>query len=186
VADAVAHLLDVLGVDLLDDNFIETPRRVANYFLEHFPDRAEVEAELSSYESASFPSTYGGIVLVPNISAYGLCPHHLLPVEYSIHVAYIPNGQAIGLSKLGRIAQQIGSLALLQETATDLIADVLSRSLRTDDVMVQMVGAHLCMRCRGIREPQAETITTTARGRFLRNQDGCKDEFYLMLPRRDR
>lgn len=179
---AVADLLNALGVNLSDPNYVDTPDRYARWVLEHFPDRSSsIEDELRGLESKTFPTRYHGMVTQTGITVNGLCPHHLLPVTYDVAVGYIPKDKAIGLSKLARIAHSILSPAGLQEDGTVLIAEVFSLLLDVEDVAVVVRGVHSCMTVRGIREHDSETTTSEMRGVFLSNERQAKDEFLQIV-----
>lgn len=186
VRKAVEDLLVELGVDMDDENFRETPRRVAAYLMSHFTAHLEIEAELDKYAQAVFPSDYEGMVVVDNIRAYGICPHHLLPIIYTIHVGYIPTVDTIGISKLARLPKLLARLPTLQEDLTKLIADELSELLGTPHVAVAVEGVHMCMVCRGVQSDRSATSTSTVNGFFATNDNGAKDEFYNIISRRSR
>lgn len=175
VARAVGDLLKALGVDLLDENFVETPRRVATYLLEHFVGGSEFEESTESFEEATFPSEYDGMIMQA-VSAVGMCPHHLLPVLYEGVVGYIPDRVTVGLSKLSRIAKQCLRTPILQEFGTLLVADTLSDVLKTEHVAVALRGKHLCMMIRGVEDTNSHTVTSELRGDF-RDDPSCRAEF---------
>jgi len=180
---AVAHLLMSLGVDLDDPNFKETPRRVAAYFTEHFRTEEEVGTELQELKRAIFPAQYKEMVTEKNIQAHGICPHHLLPVEYTIHVGYLPNRHVVGLSKLARVPMLLTGLPLLQEELTYRIAQTLKELLDTEHVAVLVTGVHMCMVVRGVEQHASETVTSTMLGRYLENYRDCKMEFLAEVRR---
>jgi GTP cyclohydrolase I len=177
VARAVGELLRALRVDLEDENFVETPRRVANYLLEHFISEEEFEESLEEFQSAVFPTDYTGMVTLVGVRVFGICPHHLLPVVYDVDIAYIPQQFAVGLSKLARLASLCLKQPLLQETATLFLADTLEETLKTSHVAVFIEGQHQCMVVRGV-EKDAVTVTTELRGAFLEDEK-ARNEFLL-------
>jgi len=179
VQSAVASLLEELGVDLKDPNYVDTPKRVAEYFLEHYRTKRAVREEIAEIATAVFPSEYEGIVQVSGATIWSMCPHHLLPVEYKVTVAYIPSGQTIGLSKLVRIPKIICAEPALQEDSTLRIANVLSDVLGTEDVAVVLQGRHLCMACRGVEEINAVTSTSEMRGAFF-TEGSARNEFFQL------
>ena len=176
VARAIGDLLFALKVDLEDENYANTPYRVARYFLEHFMAPGEFEEKLESFREAVFPSEYGGMVILRDIPAYGICPHHLLPIIYDVDVAYIPTTSTIGLSKLARITDTCLKMPLLQETATTLLADSLSDILNTPSVGVFVRGKHQCMSVRGVKQRNAVTTTSSLLGEFF-NDAKARAEF---------
>jgi GTP cyclohydrolase I len=174
----IDSMLEFLGIDRDDEDFAETPRRFASYLREHFPSTVEVEAQLEKFAAATFPSTYKGMVFVDDVHADGMCPHHLLPVRYTITIAYIPKERVVGLSKLPRIAEIIARQAKLQETITESIASTLAKLLSTPHVAVVVKGIHSCMSVRGVRQT-VPVSTSDVRGDFL--DDGTtKQEFFAM------
>lgn len=182
VIEAVRHLLPTLGIDPEDDaNFCDTPRRFADYLIEHFLDTPTFEETLEHLSTAVFPTTYQGMVTLKDVHTYSICPHHLLAIEYTMHLAYIPEEYAIGLSKLARIAELCAKRAVLQENLTEDLADALSAALGTRDVAVIVIGAHACMRIRGVEQDTAVTTTSSMRGRFLSNEKGSKEEFMRII-----
>jgi len=177
----IACMLKDLGVSMTDENFAETPRRLASYLREHFLQDGEEEEQVQKFAAATFPSDYKGMVIVDDIEAHGMCPHHLLPVRYVISIAYLPAERVVGLSKLPRIAEVIARQPLLQETVTTKIADTIERLLATPHVAVVVTGIHSCMAVRGVRRPTPVT-TSAVRGDFL--HDPTTKTEYLSL--RDR
>lgn len=176
VASEVSRLLSALGIDHRHDpNFRDTPRRYAEYLLEHFVRPEKTREDLDDCRRAVFPSSYEGMVTVGPTQVWSMCPHHLLTVGLSITCAYLTHHQAIGLSKLARIPIIVGRQPLLQEDTTRSIADVLAFALDTDHVAVWVEGFHSCMACRGVRQ-NALTTTSEMRGLF-RDDAGVKSEF---------
>lgn len=177
----IRDLLEALGADLTDPNWIDTPRRVAEYFdyIWVTPDR--FQAVLDDARRARFPTSYRGLVVQQGIKVWGTCPHHLLPIEYDIHIGYIPQGQAVGLSKLTRITEITVRHPRLQEDATSLLASTLVEVLETPHVAVIISGVHDCMKIRGVKQPSARTTTSEMRGYFGDNDAGVKDEFLRLI-----
>jgi GTP cyclohydrolase I len=180
ITRAVGELLRALRVNLQDENFVETPRRVAKYLLEHFLDPIEREDVYEEVQEATFPTDADSMVLVSDIRVYGMCPHHLLPVIYRVALAYIPSGRAIGLSKLARLAELCLCQPVLQESGTVFLADTLQSVLRTDHVGVVVEGQHMCMVVRGVKKEKARTITSAVRGIFRENPE-ARGEFLALL-----
>lgn len=174
----VAQLLRSLNVDMTDENFKDTPRRFAAYLREHFLVDGEETEQTESFAAATFPSGYKGMVLVDEIEADGMCPHHLLPVKYDISIAYIPTERVVGLSKIPRIAEVIARQPFLQEDVTKRIADRISELLKTKHIAVIVTGIHSCMAIRGVRK-RTPVTTSDVRGDFL--DDGTTKAEYLSL-----
>jgi len=160
-----------------DENFTETPHRVAKYYLEMFKSDDERKKELELNFSKTFKSDYQGIILQPNLRSYSMCPHHFLPIEIRATVAYIPGNSknAVGLSKLARAVEICAARPMLQETLSHDIADAIMNLLKPAGCGVVIEGAHGCMRCRGVKQPDSWTITSEVRGTF-ENHD-TKAEF---------
>ena len=167
-----ADLLVALGADLADPNFIETPRRLASVLIERFGCNIDLDRELESFSNAVFPCESRELVVVNDIRVFSVCPHHILTVEYNIAVGYIPNGRAIGLSKIARIAKILANMPKLQEDVTQEIADIIKRYVFTEDVMVIVSGRHLCMASRGIGQINSRTVTSAVRGAFAEEKAG--------------
>lgn len=177
---AVAQLLLALGVDLKDPNFTETPRRVAAYMSEHFRTEAQVNAEILALKRAVFPSKYGDMVTEREIKTSGMCPHHLLPVQYTVDVGYLPGKHVIGISKLARIPMLLAGLPILQEDYTHQIAAAMQQVLEVQDVAVVVKGVHMCMVVRGVEQEESDTVTSVMCGKFLDNFRDCKNEFLAL------
>lgn len=162
----VKDLLKTLKVDLLSDNFLETPRRFGSVLAEFSGMSIDFDFELEEICNSIFEHSGEGLIITKNIEVYGLCPHHLLPVKYNISLAYIPKGYAIGISKLTRLAEILAKKLQLQEHYTSQIADSLISYLKTPDVAVIVQGEHMCMRMRGVKDPHSKVIVSEMRGEF--------------------
>ena len=181
-------LFTKLNLDSDDPNLKDTPERVKRLFSELFIPKEHAKEIIKNIFDKIFPTTYSGIVMVSNIIVYSVCPHHLLPVEYEIDIAYIPGSgmmpyiesYAIGLSKLERIADTLSNQLILQETLTDEIADTLMKGLNAKGVAVILKGIHLCMRMRGIKSKRSVAITSTMRGAF-KDHPATRQEFFELL-----
>lgn len=184
IAKAVGNLLTSLKVDLKDENYIETPARSAAFLQTHFISRDEFEENIEGFKKSVFPSEYNNMIIQFPIMAYGMCPHHLLPVIYKVAIGYIPEEHTIGLSKISRIAQLCMKPPMLQETATTFLADALQDILRTKHVAVVVGGKHLCMIVRGIKDPNTVTMTSTMRGAFM-EEASTRSEFYALSHARE-
>jgi len=175
VEKAVGDLLSALGIDWInDDNFKETPIRVS---------KAMKEMNAGLYEEYNgvkvFKSDYKGMISFNNISAIGLCPHHLLPIEYEISFAYIPTQYVLGLSKVPRVIKNLCSRPVLQEDLTKDIVEYFEKKLHPLGMAVVVKGIHGCMKYRGIKE--AEIVKTSElTGPFLTEPD-AREEFYQLI-----
>ena len=162
-----------------DPNLRDTPRRVKEAYAELLRGHSMLaKVEIDEMLSVTFPTDHSELVVVQDIHAVGVCPHHFLPVMYAIAVGYIPEKRAIGLSKIPRIAQSLAARAVMQEDLTNDIAEIFyEEPLGAKGVAVLIRGFHTCMSIRGVREHSATTTTSAVRGLFLDNDKGCKDEF---------
>lgn len=173
----IRMILEALGEDLTDDNFRDTPTRVRK-FLQEFSQNKPSPKEILKVD---FPSEYKGMVMQKDIPFASLCAHHMLPFRGRAAVAYIPNGRVVGLSKLARIVHWASRRLTLQEDVTMRIADALDECLQPRGLMVVIESEHLCMAIRGVKEPDAMTVTSEVRGVFMSNERGTKDEFMNFL-----
>lgn len=158
---AVENMLMAFNVDLNDENFKDTPKRVLKAFKEMlaWQDESKRSKALDEIFTKSFPSTYRGVVAQKSIKTISMCPHHLQPIHYKIDIGYIAKSKALGLSKLARIAEILSSRLVLQETLTQDLADVMYTKLDTAGVMVVVNGVHGCMTNRGVKQ---DIVTTTS------------------------
>jgi GTP cyclohydrolase I len=171
-------ILDGLRLDLKDANFKGTPERILRSYYEIFQG-LNSEEEIKKLFLTSFPSNYKGMVIVDNIKCFSVCPHHLLTVEYKVHVGYISENKMIGISKLPRLVQLLARRPVLQETFTEDISKILMDNLKAEGVMVMVYGMHNCMRIRGIEKPDAVTITSSIKGIF--EEHVVREEFMSLV-----
>jgi GTP cyclohydrolase I len=127
-----------------------------------------------------FESDNDEMVVIPSIDAVSLCPHHLLPILYTAHVGYIPNGHVIGLSKIPRLVKHLAAKPVIQEDLVGEIALELYKALAPTGVMVVLDGQHACMRARGIREKDSVTRTSKTVGVF-QTDAAAKAEFLALI-----
>ncbi len=171
----VMAILSGLGINWKHDkNFIDTPKRVA---------RAMTELNDGLYHPyerfTSFPTTYNGIIFFKSIKATALCPHHLMPIEYDISFAYIPNGTVLGLSKIPRIIKNLCQRPVLQEDLTNDIVKRFVEKLHPKGVAIEVRGIHGCMKYRGIQEGEI-VKTAQLHGLFLTALQ-TREEFYNLI-----
>lgn len=167
IAALVTELLRELGEDPERDGLRNTPRRVGRMYAELLAGyRQDPEAVLNG---ALFDVAYDEMVLVRDIEFASLCEHHLLPFIGHAHVAYIPQGRVIGLSKIPRVVDMFARRLQVQERLTSQIADFLTDVLRPQGVAVVMEGAHMCSMMRGVKKADARMITSAMRGVFSHN-----------------
>ena len=171
---SVRDILDTLGMDLEDDSLKGTPRRVAKaYVNEIFSGlNPENRPKLSTFDNNY---KYGEMLVEKNITVYSTCEHHLLPIVGRAHVAYISNGNVIGLSKMNRIVDFFAKRPQVQERLTMQVVQALQEALGTDDVACVIDAKHLCVNSRGVRDIVSSTVTSEFGGKF--KEKDTKREF---------
>lgn len=164
---AVRQIIVAIGEDPEREGLVETPRRVARMYAELFEG---VHRDPGDEVDAFFGEEhYQEIVMVKDIAFNTICEHHLLPFIGKAHVAYIPNGQVTGLSKLARLVEGFARRPQMQERLTAQVADTLMERLKPMGVLVVVEAEHLCMTMRGIKKPGAITVTSAVRGTMATN-----------------
>lgn len=161
--EAVRLLLEAIGEDPNREGLVETPRRVAKMY-EELTQGYEQSAK--QHLSKVFNSADAEIVLEKDISFHSLCEHHLLPFFGKVHIAYIPKGKVVGLSKLARVVEVFARRLQIQEQMTNQIADAVNDELSPLGVLVIIEAEHTCMTMRGIKKIGSKTVTVSARGIF--------------------
>ena len=158
-------VLDLIGEDSSREGLIKTPERVAKamQFLTQGYDINPSEI----LESAMFSEDYSQMVLVKEIEFYSLCEHHLLPFFGKAHIAYIPDGKIVGLSKVPRVVDAFSRRLQVQERLTNEIRDCIQNTLKPKGVAVVMEARHLCMQMRGVEKQNSMTTTSAFSGAFL-------------------
>ena len=179
VKQAVTLLLEGIGEDCSREGLRETPDRMARMYEEIFAGMGQTPAEALS---KTFEVADSGIVLEKDIVFYSICEHHLLPFYGKAHVAYLPDGKVVGLSKLARTVEIYARRPQLQEQLTAQVADALMKYLKPKGVMVALEAEHMCMTMRGVKNPGAQTVTEVTRGQFEERQH-LQEEFWRMLGR---
>jgi len=173
--------LDVLGYDTATDaNFNGTAERAAKGLAELIKGGEAVDARIDELLSKTFPAQYQEMVISKHNVAFGVCPHHLLPVIYRISVAYIPSDKVLGISKLSRLAQLLARAAVLQEEMTHNLCKLLHERLNSEGAAVYVEGLHLCMASRGVQAHEARVCTSAMRGVFL-DQLATRQEFLRLV-----
>jgi GTP cyclohydrolase I len=158
-------VLDLIGEDSSREGLIKTPERVAKamQFLTQGYDIHPSEI----LESAMFSEDYSQMVLIKEIEFYSLCEHHLLPFFGKAHIAYIPDGKTVGLSKVPRVVDAFSRRLQVQERLTNEIRDCIQNTLKPKGVAVVMEARHLCMQMRGVEKQNSMTTTSAFSGAFL-------------------
>jgi len=171
--------LGVLGYDVEDENFTETAGRAAKGFHELVLPKQAVANEVDELIAKTFPAKYGEMVISKQNNAFGMCPHHLLPVVYRVSVAYIPTKKVLGLSKMSRLVKMMARGPRLQEDLTAELADILHDKLDSQGSAVYIEGLHMCMAARGVGAHEARLVTSAVRGVFL--ELATREEFIKLV-----
>lgn len=180
-SNLIAAALETLGFDLTDENFNGTPERFVRYLLEYRKPYVAKDVLRIGFTSTKVEHGYKGILVQSGIPFRTICPHHLLPVLGVCHIGYIPHEKVIGLSKLTRMVEAVGhEMPRMQETITDLLADVLEKHLSARGVMVAIKADHSCMTGRGVKVHDTPTSTSTVRGLF-RDVPAAREEFFQLV-----
>jgi GTP cyclohydrolase IA len=176
---AVATILGFLGEDPTRDGLVDTPRRVVKAWQEMTAGYA-----ISDEESLStvFDEPYDEMVVLTGIEFTSTCEHHMLPFHGIATVGYIPNGGIVGLSKLARVVTQYAQRLQNQERITAQVADAIERVLDPLGVGVILEGHHLCMSCRGVKQPRARMVTSVMRG-AMDKEAAARSEFMALHKR---
>jgi len=161
VTDLVGQLLAAIGEDPRREGLSDTPARVAAWWRGFFSPEPTATPTCFTEQHLS-----GQLVVIGGMGVWSLCEHHLLPMNLDVAVGYVPEGEVMGLSKFGRIAQQYAGRLQVQERFTRQVADQIAVVLGSNDVAVAVRGTHLCMSARGVRMEAARTTTVQAGGRF--------------------
>jgi GTP cyclohydrolase I len=181
-ASLVSRQLALLGEDPAREGLVKTPSRVANAM--EWLTRGYGECVEDVVGDALFAEEHRNMVMVRDIELYSLCEHHMLPFFGKAHVAYIPNGRIVGLSKLPRIVEVYARRLQVQERLTEEIAGAIQRVLEPAGVGVVIEAYHLCMMMRGVEKQNSKTITSAVRGSF-RDDARTRAEFLYLAHVRD-
>ena len=161
----VRRLLDELGEDPEREGLLETPRRVADSL--RFLTRGYDQTVEEAVGGAIFDEDHHNMVVVKDIELYSMCEHHMLPFFGRMHVAYIPNGRILGLSKVPRVVDVFARRLQVQERLTEQVAKAIMDTLEPEGVGVVCECYHLCMMMRGVQKQNSKTITSAMKGVFL-------------------
>lgn len=175
---AARELLAFVGEDPSREGLLRTPHRVAQSL--KFLTRGYDQSVETLLNGAVFHEEYDDMVVVKDIEFYSLCEHHLLPFYGKVHVAYIPNGKIVGLSKIPRLVDMFARRLQVQERLTTQIAEALENALEPKGVAVVVEGAHLCMQMRGVQKQDASMVTSHVMGAF-RTDRATRAEFMALI-----
>lgn len=174
---AVVMLLEAVGEDPEREGLVETPERIAKMYEEILGGMKEDARE---HLSKVFTVDSDEMVIERDIQFYSMCEHHMLPFFGKVHIAYIPKGKVVGLSKLARTVEVFARRLQLQERMTAQIADAIMEQLEPAGVMVVCEAEHLCMTMRGVKKPGTRTVNVVTRGVFSGNE-ALQNSFYNLL-----
>ncbi|HYJ07734.1 MAG TPA: GTP cyclohydrolase I FolE [Polyangiaceae bacterium] len=182
IAAAEAHvqgLLSFLGEDVKREGLVETPARVVRALQEHFSGYAQ---EAGQYLARTFEEVdgYDELVLVSDIELFSHCEHHMVPFVGKAHVAYVPDGRIVGLSKVARVVDVYAKRLQVQEKLTKQIADAIQSHLKPQGVAVILQCQHFCMCYRGVKKPGSWTTTSKLHGLFLKDAAARMELFTLI------
>jgi len=176
--EAVTKVLELLGEDPKREGLLKTPNRVVKalkFLTEGYAlNPKEILGE------ALFSTSNDEMVLVRDIEFYSMCEHHMLPIIGRVHVAYIPNGKVVGLSKIPRIVDVFARRLQIQEQMTEQIADAILETIQPKGVAVVVHARHMCMEMRGVQKINSTTVSSALRGLF-KSDERTRSEFYNLI-----
>ncbi len=176
--DLYASVLTELGEDPNREGLLKTPERVAKA-MQFLTNGYQLNPD-EIIESAIFHEDYSEMVIVKDIEVYSMCEHHMLPFFGKAHVAYIPDGKIVGLSKIPRVVDAFSRRLQVQERLTLEIRDAIQRTLAPKGVAVVIECAHMCMQMRGVQKQNSVTTTSAFTGLFMTN-DATRREFINLV-----
>lgn len=178
IEDLVKSVLNEIGENPNRDGLVDTPRRVAESFKEltsgYFMAAGDV------IKNAVFECGSKGLVLQKETEFYSMCEHHLLPFFGNVHLAYIPDGKIIGLSKIGRVIDVFARRLQVQERLTEEIASAIDMAIKPKALIVKVEAQHFCLMMRGVKKQTSKTITTGLRGLAITDSDLRREIFGQM------
>ncbi|MEN8746536.1 MAG: GTP cyclohydrolase I FolE [Polaribacter sp.] len=180
IQESVKDILETLGMDLTDDSLQGTPKRVAKAFVNEIFMGLN-PANLPKASTFENNYNYGEMLVEKNIVVYSTCEHHLLPIIGRAHVAYISNGNVIGLSKMNRIVEYFSKRPQVQERLTMQIVQAMQEALGTQDVACVVDAKHLCVNSRGIKDIESSTVTSEFGGKFKEKETRKEFLQYLQM-----
>lgn len=177
IEEGVRLILEGIGEDVSREGLRETPQRVARMYQEIFAGMYE---DAGVHLAKVFSVDKNEMVLEKDIVFYSCCEHHLMPFYGRAHVAYIPDGKVVGLSKLARTVEVYAKRPQIQEQMTGQIADAIMEQLSPQGVMVLVEAEHMCMTMRGVKKPGSRTVTVACRGVF-EAEESLQKRFFELL-----
>ena len=177
IRDRYERILEEIGEDPMREGLLKTPERAAKAML--FLTQGYQQDAKEVLTSAMFEESYDEMVIVKDIELYSLCEHHMLPFFGKAHIAYIPNGHIVGLSKLPRVVDIFARRLQVQERLTHEILTCINETLQPQGVAVVIEAAHMCMMMRGVQKQNSVTTTSGFRGAFERIE--TRNEFLRLI-----
>lgn len=177
IEEAVRLLLEGIGEDADREGLKDTPERVSRMYEEIF---GGMETSAKEHLSKTFTAENNEMIVEKDILFHSTCEHHIMPFYGKVHIAYIPDGKVVGISKLARTVEVFARRLQIQEKMTAQIADSIMENLNPRGVMVMVQAEHMCMTMRGIKKPGSRTVTVVTRGEFETNSE-LKNLFFNMV-----
>ncbi|MEW4922514.1 GTP cyclohydrolase I FolE [Algibacter sp. 2305UL17-15] len=177
VKDNYKNIIEDLGEDTKREGLLKTPERAAKAM--QFLTQGYSQDPVEILKGAMFKESYNEMVIVKDIELYSLCEHHILPFFGKVHIAYIPNGYIVGLSKLPRIVDVFARRLQVQERLTEQILDCINDTLKPQGVAVVIEASHMCMMMRGVQKQNSTTTTSGFRGQFEKIE--TRNEFLKLI-----
>jgi len=175
---AITKVLELLGEDPKREGLLKTPTRVAKAL--QFLTEGYHQDPKEILNQALFTTSNDEMVLVRDIEFYSMCEHHMLPIIGRCHVAYIPDGKVVGLSKIPRIVNVYARRLQIQEQMTEQIADAILETIKPKGVAVVVHARHMCMEMRGVQKINSTTVSSALRGLF-KSDERTRNEFYNLI-----
>lgn len=177
VKDRYKNIIQDLGENTEREGLVKTPERAAKAM--QFLTQGYNQDPVEILKGAMFKESYNEMVIVKDIEVYSLCEHHILPFFGKVHIAYIPNGNIVGLSKLPRIVDVFARRLQVQERLTEQILDCINDTLKPQGVAVVIEASHMCMMMRGVQKQSSTTTTSGFRGQFEKIE--TRNEFLKLI-----
>ncbi len=177
IKERYSMIIEEIGEDVFRDGLLKTPERAAKAML--FLTQGYKQNAEEILKSAMFEESYDEMVLIKDIEIYSLCEHHMLPFFGKAHIAYIPNGHIVGLSKIPRVVDVFARRLQVQERLTHEILECIYNTLKPQGVAVVIEASHMCMMMRGVQKQNSVTTTSGFRGQFEKNE--TRNEFLRLI-----
>ncbi len=177
IEEAVTLLLEAIGEDVTREGLVETPNRIARMYTEIF---SGMEEDAKTHLEKRFHVTSNEMVVEKDILFHSMCEHHFMPFFGKAHIAYVPNGEVVGLSKLARTVDVFAKRPQIQEQMTSQIADAIMEYLGPQGVSVIIEAEHMCMTMRGVKKSGSQTVTMVSKGVF-ETDPSLQNKFLTMV-----